>query len=76
MLRVVIWDFKRADGGSHADGKTNFDKQMFVGPCRDNGTQRGTLTNRLFLVPVYTLFHTIIIYGDGFLPETGPLFTL
>lgn len=48
---------------------------MFAGPCRDNGTQRGTLTNRLFLVPVYTLFHTIIIYGDGFLPGTGPLFT-
>ena len=35
---MVIWDFKRADGNSHGDGKINFDKQMFVGPSRDNRT--------------------------------------
>ena len=53
-------------------GKQMFDKQK--GRAEALG-HRGTLTNRLFLVPVYTLFHTIIMYGDGFLPETGPLIT-
>ena len=28
MLRVVIWDFNRADGNSHADGK-----QILINKC-------------------------------------------
>ena len=31
--------------------KIMFGKQMFAGPCRDNGTQRGVLTNGLCEVP-------------------------
>ena len=55
------------------------EKQILINKCLlghvETMGHRGTLTNRLFLVPVYTLFHTIIMYGDGFLPEAGPLIT-
>ena len=34
--------------------KQVFGKQMVAGPCRDNGTQRGILTDFAGFPPVYT----------------------
>lgn len=40
MLGIVgLGLFKGEEGNLHGDGK-----QMFVGPCRENGTQSGILT--------------------------------
>ena len=41
---VGVWGFK---GGVGREGNlVGMEKQMFAGPGKDNGTQRGILTNR------------------------------
>ena len=57
--------------------KQMFDKQMFAGPCRDNGTQRNFNKQTLLGFSLSThLVHTIFINGDSSLPGTGSLSTV
>ena len=41
MLGVVVWDFRVGKAIEIEIEKQMFDKQMFAGPYRDSGTQRG-----------------------------------
>ena len=57
--------------------KQMFGKHMFVGPCRDSGTEMDF--NKQTLLCSSLLAHltnyTIAVYGDGSPPETDPLIT-
>ena len=53
--------------------KQTFYKQMFAGPCRGNGTQRGILIDfSMFLLSPH-LVYIIVIYSNSSIPVIGPL---
>ena len=45
-----------------------FGKQVFAGPCKANGTQRGILTNRLWQVPPCLHTQFILQFSVGMAP--------
>jgi len=47
-LGVVAWDFKKRKAGHMEMEKQMFGKQMLAGPRRNNWTQRGISTSRLY----------------------------
>ena len=53
----MVWDFKGSEGNSQELSKYEkeqiFGKEMFAGPHRNNGTQRGLLTDCTRYLPIY-----------------------
>ena len=48
-------------------------KQMFAGPGKDNGTQRGILTDSIDSSQPAHLVHVIVFCGDNSPPGIGPV---